>query len=978
MLSIKHQQMVKKNSITIPNFEGDLHTDETTIKIYATDASAYKEYPIAVAIPKTKNDIKSIINYANNTKTPIIARGAGTSLAGQVVGNGIIVDISKHFKNVIELNVEQKWVIVEPGVVLEELNNFLKPYDLFFGPETSTANRCTIGGMVGNNSCGLHSLIYGSARDHTAEITAFLCDGSEVIFGNLTIVQFNQKCELKTFEGDLYRNIRDIYSDKSNIENIIKEFPHPDLKRRNTGYALDQLADCDIFSDSNKTFNFCNLLTGSEGTLSFSTAIKLNLTELPPKHIAVVCAHFKTKEEAFLANLVALKYNPAAVEMMDNLILECTKSNIEQAKNRFFVEGDPGAILMIEFARNSREEIDQTTAKLIEELKAEKFGYSYPIIYDNETKKVWNLRKAGLGVLSNIEGDAKPVSLIEDTAVIPALLPDYMADFKLILDKYGLDCIYHAHIGSGELHLRPVLNLKDKEHVRIFREIAIDVAHLVKKYRGSLSGEHGDGRLRGEFIPIMVGEQNYELFKLIKKTWDPNNIFNPGKIVDTPAMNSFLRYEPGEQTKEIETVFDFGAVGGFIRAVEKCNGSGDCRKLSEIGGTMCPSFMATRDEQNTTRARANTLREYISNSTKKNPFDQKEVYKILDLCLSCKGCKSECPSSVDMAKLKAEFLQHYYDKNGISFRSWLIANIDKFSKPAMIWPALTNFFMQSKITAPLLMSTLGFNPTRRMPKYNKQSLNKWFKKHKSEQKELGTLYFFSDEFTNVNDANIGQKAIMLLEKIGYNVVIADISVSGRTYLSKGLVRTAKNIANKNIEKLKSVITDSTPLIGIEPSAILSFRDEYTDLATPDNKNAATEIAKNTFLFDEFIANLIDKGIITKEMFTDKPQHIKLHGHCQQKAIASTKTSIKILSFPSNYSVEEIPSGCCGMAGSFGYEKEHFEISQKIGELVLFPAVRNSDDNTIIAAPGTSCRHQIKEGTQKSAYHPAEILYDALK
>ena len=970
--------MASTISLNIPSFEGEIYTDQTTIKIYATDASAYKEYPIAIVVPKTKKDIQLVIEYANKNNTPIIPRGAGTSLAGQVVGNGIIVDISKNFKNIIEVNTQEKWVIVEPGVVLEELNNFLKPYNLFFGPETSTANRCTIGGMVGNNSCGLHSIVYGSARDHTAEITTFLSDGSEAVFGELSKDEFNQKCNLNNFEGTLYRNIKDILSDKETISNIFNEFPHPDLKRRNTGYAIDQLADCDTFEVSNKKFNFCNLLAGSEGTLTFHTAIKLNLTERPPKNIGVLCAHFKTKEEAFKANLVALKYSPAAVEMMDDLILQCTKGNIEQQKNRFFVEGDPGAILMIEFARHTIEEIESTTKQLIDDLKQNNFGYSYPIIYGEDTKKVWNLRKAGLGVLSNIEGDAKPVSLIEDTAIIPELLPDYMDDFKVILDKYNLDCVYHAHIGSGELHLRPVLNLKDKEHIVIFKKIAQDVAHLVKKYRGSLSGEHGDGRLRGEFIPIMVGDKNYQIFKKIKKAWDPNNIFNPGKIVDTPSMDSHLRYVPGEKTASLETVFDFSAVGGFIRAVEKCNGSGDCRKLSEIGGTMCPSFMATRNEHNTTRARANALREYISNSTDKNPFNQKEVYKILDLCLSCKGCKSECPSSVDMAKLKAEFLQHYYDSNGISFRSWLIANISKFSGLAMIWPAFTNLIMQSNITAPILMKTLGFNSKRRMPKYNSQSLNRWFKKHKTETKNRGTLYFFSDEFTNVNDANIGQKAILFLEKIGYNVIIADIKVSGRTYLSKGLVRTAKKIANNNIDKLKAVITDNSPLIGIEPSAILSFRDEYPELATEENKAIASTIAKNTFLFDEFISNEIDKGNITKEMFTNKKQHIKLHGHCQQKAIASTKTSIKILSFPENYTVEEIPSGCCGMAGSFGYEKEHYELSQKIGELVLFPAVRNSDENTIIAAPGTSCRHQIKEGTKKTAFHPAEILFDSLK
>jgi FAD/FMN-containing dehydrogenase/Fe-S oxidoreductase len=971
--------MAANSKLSIPGFKGNIYTDFIHKTIYSTDASAYKETPGIIAIPESNNDIKHLLKYASDTNQSIIPRAAGTSLAGQVVGKGIVVDISKNFKNIIELNTEEKWVKVQPGVVLDELNKYLAQYNLFFGPETSTANRCTIGGMVGNNACGSHSLLYGSTRDHTLEITAFLSDGSEVVFGDITKQQFDDKCKLNTLEGDIYRHLNEVLSDKDLANDILKEYPHPDLRRRNTGYALDLLLRSNIFSNNDEAFNMCKLIAGSEGTLCFITEVKLNLVDIPPKEIGVLCAHFKTKEEAFKANLVALKYNPGAVEMMDNIIIECTKENIEQQSNRYFIEGEPEAILIIEFRRDTQEEITRLANLVKEDMLNEGMGYAFPLIFGKDTNKVWNLRKAGLGLLSNIKGDAKPVSLIEDTAVLPELLPEYMKDFKIVLDKYNLDCVYHAHIGTGELHLRPVLNLKDSRDVELFRTVAIDVAKLVKRYKGSLSGEHGDGRLRGEFIPLMVGEKIYAVLEQLKKSWDKNNLFNPNKIVDTPQMNRNLRYTPGVKTKEIETIFNFSAVGGYMRAVEKCNGSGDCRKTSDIGGTMCPSFMASRNEMNTTRALANVLREVISNSDNINPFNSKEIYKILDLCLSCKGCKSECPSSVDMAKLKAEFLQHYYDANGSSFRSKLIANIVFVNRLASVMPSVANFFMQSNITGPVFMRMFGFNSTRRMPKYSPKTLNRWYKKGSRGNRPDGrTVYFFNDEFTNYNDATIGESAVKLLQELGYRVIFPKHKCSARTYLSKGFVRTAKRIANTNIDLLKDIVTEESPIIGVEPSAILSFRDEYPDLAEERNIDAAEKLAKRSFLIEEFIEHEIKEGRVTRDMFSNGKVDIKLHGHCQQKAITTTASTIFVLSYPENYNVEEINSGCCGMAGSFGYEKEHHELSMKIGELVLFPAVREAGEQTLIAAPGTSCRHQIKDGTGRTALHPAEILYNALK
>ena len=956
---------------------GDLFFDNTMRTLYATDASSYREMPLAVAIPKTKADIARLISFAASNNTSLIPRTAGTSLAGQVVGNGIVVDVSKNFTKIIELNKEERWVRVEPGVIRDELNLFLKPHGLFFGPETSTANRAMIGGMVGNNSCGSNSVVYKSTREHLLEVTAFLSDGSEVVFNTISNDDFHAKCELATLEGTIYKSLRSMLSNYDNQQEIRKEFPKKSIVRRNTGYAIDVLVDASPFTAGGPAFNFCNLIAGSEGTLAFITEIKLQVVPAPAKETGLLCVHFNTIDESLRANLIGLKYNPSASELIDHYILECTKENKEQSKNRFFVEGDPGAILVIEFVRETKEEILALTNAVEADMRAAGLGYHFPVLFGTDTKKIWTLRKAGLGLLSNLPGDEKAVPVIEDTAVDVNDLPAYIRDFNELLKKHGLYSVHYAHAGSGEIHLRPIINLKTVEGNQLFRTIAEDVATLVKKYNGSLSGEHGDGRLRGEFIKQMVGEKNYKLLKEVKYTWDPKGIFNPNKIVDTPSMNSMLRYEPGQSTPAFETIFRFHKQD-ILQHAEQCNGSGDCRKTHLSGGTMCPSYMATRDEKDTTRARANILREFLTHSTQQNRFNHKEIYDVMSLCLSCKACKSECPSNVDMAKLKAEFLQHYYDANGVPFRSTLIANFTATAKLGSIAPGIYNFVMQNKMLGGIIKRAVGFAVERSMPTISKQTLMAWYRKnYVAPQHPIKRVYLFCDEFTNYNDAHIGIKAVQLLTALGYDVVIPVHEESGRTWLSKGLVRKAKIIANKNIELLSAVVSDKSPLIGIEPSAILTFRDEYPDLATDKNLEAAENLAHHSFYIDEFIAKEIQAGNITKEVFTTNAKTIVLHGHCQQKAVGSLTDSVTALSLPANYTVQTIPSGCCGMAGSFGYEKEHYDVSMKIGELVLFPSVRKNASSCTVAAPGTSCRHQIKDGTGEKALHPIEILLEAL-
>jgi len=969
-----HQALKSLKSL----FKGDIYTDDTMRLLYATDASAYREKPLAVTLPKDKEDILLLIQFAEKYKTSLIPRTAGTSLAGQVVGNGIIVDVSKYMCRIIEINEKEQWVKLEPGVVLDELNKILAPKNLFFGPETSTSNRCMIGGMLGNNSCGAHSLVYGSTREHTLAVKALLSDGSEVEFKTIDTDEFEKKLIGNTLENKIYQQIYEVLNNKDNQSEINAQYPDKALERRNTGYAIDLLLDMQPFSEDASPFNFSKLLAGSEGTLAFSTEITLNLVQLPPKNIALVCIHCNSLKDALNGNIIVLKHHPVAIELMDDIIMDCTKDNIEQRKNRFFIEGSPKAMLIVEFAMESKEAILKAAENLEKDMRAAGYGYHFPVIFGEDIKKVWNLRKAGLGVLSNIPGDAKPVPVIEDTAVNPILLPQYIDEFQKILDKYNLKCVYYAHIATGELHLRPVLNLKDPKDVELFHTIALETAHLVKKFKGSLSGEHGDGRLRGEFISIMIGEKNYKIIKEIKECWDPNHIFNPGKIVNTPSMNTSLRFEAGKEVRKIDTVFDFFKENGILGAAEKCNGSGDCRKSEIIGGTMCPSYMATRNENSTTRARANILREFLTNSDKKNPFDHKEIYDVFDLCLSCKACKSECPSSVDVAKLKAEFLQHYYDANGIPLRTRAIAYISRINAIGALITPLTNFLLSNFFTSGIAKSILGFSQKRKIPLLSKITLRKWLAKNKiSGNYPNGKVYLFADEFTNFNESDIGIKTIRLLAKLGYEVVIPRHLESGRTYLSKGLIRTAKKIAIQNTIYLKDIISENTPLIGIEPSAILSFRDEYPELVGKDLFDAAVKLSENALMFDEFFMKEVEKGMISRDSFCKVKNHIKLHGHCQQKSIASTFSTKAMLSFPENFSVDEIPSGCCGMAGSFGYEKEHYDVSMKVGELVLFPAIRATSDKDIIAALGTSCRCQIKDGTGRKSLHPVEIMFEAL-
>ncbi|WP_271424520.1 FAD-binding and (Fe-S)-binding domain-containing protein [Aequorivita sinensis] len=961
-------------------FNGEFNIDSLHTMLYATDASVYRKIPLAVAYPTSERGIKQLVNFASNNNISLIPRTAGTSLAGQCVGEGIIVDVSKHFTNIISVNTEMKTVTLQPGVIRDELNQYLKSYGLFFGPNTSTSNRCMIGGMVGNNSSGTTSIQFGTTRDKVLKLKTILSDGSEVIFEPLTKEEFQAKTNLNSLEGEIYKKLYKVLSPKEVQKEIRKEFPKPEIHRRNTGYAVDSLINTSVFGDFEDKINICNLLCGSEGTLAFTTEITLQLEPLPPIHTAMIATHYQSLDSCLNDVVVAMQHNLHTCEMMDDVILSCTNNNKTYEPYRFFVKDNPKAILLLELKSNSEEDLQNQVNSLLTSLKNSNYSYYNPVLRGDEITMALELRKAGLGLLGNMVGDRKAVACIEDTAVALEDLPAYIKEFSALMKKYNQQAVYYAHAGAGELHLRPILNLKKDEGVQYFRKITTDVALLCKKYNGSFSGEHGDGIVRAEFIPLMIGEKNYDLLKKVKKAFDPQNTFNPGKIVDALKMDESLRYEVNRVEPKIETLMDFSDSEGILRLSEKCNGSGDCRKSAEAAGAMCPSYHATKNEKDTTRARANALREVLTNNKAVNKFNSEDLKKVFDLCLSCKACASECPSNVDMSTVKAEFLYQYNKENGVSLSNKLFGKSTELNRLASKFPKISNWIFSNNLTSSFIKNIGGVHPKRSLPLVSTKGLSKileLFLKERNEeisfQKEI---FLFVDEFSNYLDTDIAVDSFVLLTRLGYKVNIIDTLDSGRALLSKGFLEEAKKEVDKNINMLKEKISATTPLIGIEPSAILSFRDEYLRLAT--DKTSATNISKHSYLIEEFLASEFERGNISSSMFTSEEKHIKIHSHCHQKSLSNQKVTFDILNIPENFKPTIITSGCCGMAGSFGYEKEHYDMSMQIGELKLFPAVRKTTEETIISANGTSCRHQIFDGTGRKALHPVTILKNALK
>ena len=949
---------------------GELETGELHRILFATDASVYRELPRAVAFPRTEADIVACVNFARAHRLSVTPRAGGTSLAGQAVGRGLVVDVSRHMRSIIEINTEEGYAVVEPGVIRDQLNAALKDHGYWFGPNTSTANRCTLGGMFGNNSCGSTSITVGSTREHVREARVVLADGSVADLGGGARVPQNPLL------ADV-RNWLDRTLGNPDIRaRIAAAYPKPGVTRRNNGYALDLLARQAPYDPDGPPLNLCSLLAGSEGTLAFTARLKVNILPLPPRGSAVVALHFRSIDASLRATQLAMETDPFMCELMDDTILQLALDNPDQRKNAAFVEGNPRALLLVEYRAATDELALGMARQLGESLMAPASlaepAYAAPALEGQlQTDRVWALRAAGLGILGNMVGDAKAVACIEDTAVALPDLADYIAEFEELMRLYHQHPVFYAHAGAGELHLRPILDLKTAAGRSAFFEITRDVARLVKKYRGSLSGEHGDGRVRGQFLPEMLGPEVYALLVELKHTWDPYGTFNPGKIVEAPPMNEELRYEAGQQVRDYPTALDFSHDEGYLRSAEKCNGSGDCRKL--IGGAMCPSYRATLHEKDSTRGRANVLREVLTRNQKEDPFTHPALAEAMDLCLSCKACTSECPSTVNMTNLKAEYLYQKQEKTGLSLRTRLVAANETLYRLGGKLPGLANVLLD--LGGPFVKHIAGIAAERSLPRFPEESLRTFYTRERpATPGGRGKLLFFGDEFVNYQDVEVGKAALRLWWKLGYAVEWPEHAGSGRAQLSKGLLKEARRLAARNIGTFRDRVGEDAPLVGLEPSAILGFRDEYPKLFRGEFQAGARVLGQYAFTFDEWLFREFTLGRITPEDFGEQPRELVLHVHCHEKALGEASQCAAVLSLPKNFSVTLLDSGCCGMAGSFGYEAEHFAISRTIAEQSLLSKIRDRSPETLVVAAGTSCRHTVKDGLGQRAWHPAEVLW----
>ena len=940
--------------------EGEVRFDRYTRLLYSTDASMYEIEPIGVVLPRHKGDVQAVIEVANRRGLPILPRGGGTALAGQTVGHAIVLDFSKYMNRVLEVNQEESWCRVQPGLVQDELNAYVRPMALLFGPDTATSNRATIGGMIGNNSAGAHSIAYGKTLDHVLELTVYLADGSEVVLKDFSPEALAAKVKTNGLESQIYREVLRLADEHR--EEILARYPK--IMRRVSGYNLDEFV-------KSQPFNLSRLVVGSEGTLACVVEAKMRLVA-KPKWTALDVIHFREVQEALDASQTILETAPYAVELTDKSILDLARKNIEQSKRLGFIQGDPGAILMVEYAGATEDEVKGKVERL-ESLRAKQtIGYAATQAFiPREVQSIWQLRKAGLGLLLGMKGERRPIAFVEDTAVEPVKLPEFIKRFRDTLKRYDAQAGYYGHCSVGCLHIRPFINLREGSEVKKMVAIADEITDLVLEFGGAMSGEHGDGLARSHLNEKLYGSVLYEAFRQIKRAFDPKNLMNPGKIVDAPPMTESLRMGPSYKSWQPETVLDFGHEGGFAAAVEICNGMGVCRKKLE--GTMCPSYMATLDEEHSTRGRANALRAVLSGKVPKQDFVGKRLYEILDLCLECKACKAECPSNVDMAKLKYEFLSHYYQANGLPLRNRLFGGIERLNRWGSRLAPLSNWLANSWPNRWLLERLAGIDRRRPLPLFANETFEDWFRRPRSKgDGSRGEVVLFHDTFNTFNTPSVAIAATRFLERAGYRVGLAEKKCCGRPLISNGMLGEAKAYAAWNVERLAPHAKRGVAIVGLEPSCLLTLRDEYPDLLRSDT---ARLVAKQSFLLEEFLVSEREAGRLSLA-FRSNGGKALLHGHCHQKALVGMAPTVAVLRW-AGFEVEEVDSGCCGMAGSFGFEKEHYDLSLAIANRRLVPAVQRADPGVKIVAPGISCRQQIEHLTGRKAKHPAELLWESI-
>ncbi len=964
------------------NVKNLVHTDLLTRTLYSNDASMYEEMPLGVAFPKTGKDIRDLVGWASKNSLTITARSAGTSLAGQATSGGIVMDVSRWLTEILDIDEDQKLAHVQPGVIRDTLNRESEKLGLMFGPDTSTTNRCMLGGMIGNNSTGSYSIKYGSTRDNIFEVEAILSDGTTAFFHPLSPEELEHKKQMQNLEGKIYREMISLI--EGHRDEILKAWPHPEIIRRNTGYALDKLCTMQPFDPDGRPFNMAELLCGSEGTLAMTASAKVKLVKKDP-HSILIIPQFYSIDEAMRATVEAVSFGPAAVELVDDIIIKATEGNIEQRHNRFFLEGEPKCFLVIELDGDDPQELCKRADDLKAHLAENHFGYAIPVIDDpDEMRRVWDLRKAGLGLLMGLTSEEKTPTFCEDTAVRVQDLPAYVQDFQKILKKHNTNCVFYAHASVGELHLRPVINIKTEDGIRTMKQMAEEIADLVHSYKGSLSGEHGDGRARAPYIEKVLGKEMMPLLQQVKEIWDPQYIFNPGKIVNAKSIDTNLRYSPEYQTPRVDTVFHYRQEGSFAALAEQCNGAGVCRKLSESGGTMCPSYMATKEEKDTTRGRANLFRQLFSGK-QQDAFSSDELYEALDLCVMCKGCKTECPANVDMARMKSEFLHGRHQQKGTPIGSRFFGDPGRLYPLASRMPGFTNWFNHSPVGRELFSQFVGVHPERALPAFAHQTFTDWFESAHvpATDKDKPDVLLFIDLFTNYHEPQAGKDTVHVLEAMGYNVFTTHPLESGRTAISKGLLDKAVDQVRNCIQILLPFAQKGTPIVGLEPSEILTLRDEYLDLCDDIDLDKAKLIAEVSYMFEEFVSpSYLNRDKKSHphhlgEITHGRNQTVHVHGHCHAKALSGIEPTLEVLK-ASHFNPVDLKTGCCGMAGSFGYEANHYEVSMQIGELVLFPSLRKTEQDAIICAPGFSCRHQIRDGVQRTAKHPASILAEALR
>ncbi len=957
---------------------GEVRFDLYSKALYSTDASLYQIQPIGVVIPKNKQDVIRTVQIASEHKVPILPRGGGTSLAGQSVGEAIVLDMSKYMNQLLEVNVDERWARVQPGIVLDELNDKLKPHGLMYAPDVATSSRANVGGTIGNNSAGSHSLIYGKTIDHVMSIDLVLSNADEITAAPISLQELETKKRADTLESNIYRELCRICAD--NEAEIRKRYPR--ILRRVAGYNLDEfITDAGSKEvtpyrrdgcDENHPFSLTKILIGSEGTLATTVEATVNLVPIP-KLTALCVVHFESLIASMEAMQPILECNPTAVELIDKTILDMARSSLEFSRLTTFIQGEPAALLAVEFYGETQAELESQLDRLEKTLKSTGFGYAFVRCLTAEEKsRVWETRKAGLGLLMGMTGDAKPVGFVEDAAVPIENLPEYVRRFDEIVTSHDTTAAYYAHASVGLLHNRPIVNLKSETDIQKMHDIAREVRDLLLELDGAVSGEHGDGLVRSEWIESMFGTQLYQAFTEVKKAFDPDGIMNPGKIVDAPPMTENLRFGTDYNTVKVDTYFDFSSQEGFGRAIEMCNGVGACRKT--LTGTMCPSFIGTREEEHSTRGRANALRSIISGALPHTELTGERLQDVLDLCLGCKACKAECPSNVDMAKIKYEVLAHYHKANGLPLHRRLFGEIGALAPLGSMFAPLSSWAVNNTLSKWIAEKVIGVDRRRDMPTFVRPTYEQWFRKRRSRRTSDKKVVLFSDTFMNYSEPSIGKAAVELLESCGFEVLLPEKRCCGRPLISEGMLDRAIENASYNINALSVYADQGIPIIGCEPSCTSAITDDYVELiGTPDAKR----VAEATYSFEEFIVQLIENGELPLEFSTEE-RDILLHGHCHQRALVGIQPTVKMLSLPAAYKVTVIDSSCCGMAGAFGYEKAHYELSMNIGELRLFGAVREKPPGSFtLSAAGFSCRHQLEHGTGVQPKHPIEVLRDAI-